>query len=39
MNRSSSIAAVNHEHYLVAHGFAVLSIVNGDTHQPAVSRG
>lgn len=39
MNQCSNIVAVNYEHYLIAHGFAVLSVANGDTHQPAISRG
>lgn len=38
-NRCSNAAAVREECYLVAHGFAVLSVVNGHTHQPPVFWG
>lgn len=38
-NSCSNIAAVRQECYLVAHGFTVLSIVNGHTHQSPVSWG
>lgn len=39
MNKASNLLAVTCDYYLVAHGFAVLNTVDGDTHQPTVLRG